>query len=224
MQKKYNLIKELLPLLEEFESQKTERYKQNIDGFKLWILDNMKGEAQSIEEPNWEGKEAGRSPESLISTLIVHLNRYAKTYSKSAIHDSPFSTQEEFIYLINLKAYGAMTKMELIKKNIQEKPVGMQIINRLIHQGWVEQRDSELDKRSKIIQITRKGLEDLENQMSKIRQATEIVTGDLSRNEKMELIRLLNKLNDFHQPIFSKNIHSAELLDTVSAEYLHSKN
>lgn len=220
----YNLIKDLLPLLEEFESKKTQQYANDIQGFKLWIFDNIKEEAQSVDEPNWEGKELGRSPESLISTLIVHMNRYAKTYSKSAIHDSEFSTQEEFIYLINLKAYGAMTKMELIKRNIQEKPVGMQIINRLIHQGWVEQHDSELDKRSKIIQITSKGISDLDKQMSKIRQATEIVTGDLTRNEKMELIKLLNKLNDFHQPIFSKNINSAELLDTVSTEYLHSKN
>src|SRR5690554_5295977 len=91
------------------------------------------------EEPYWEGKEKGRSPESVINTLIVHMNRYAKSYSKSAIYDSEFSTQEDFIYLINLKAFGAMTKMELIKKNIQEKPVGMQIINRLIENGWVDQ-------------------------------------------------------------------------------------
>jgi hypothetical protein len=61
-------------------------------------------------------KENGRSPESVISTLLVHMNRYAKTYSKSAIAGSGFNTQEEFIYLINLKAFGSMTKMELIKK------------------------------------------------------------------------------------------------------------
>lgn len=224
MKMNYHILKDLLPLLEEFESQLSTSYSNDINGFKLWVFDNMKDEVQSVEEPHWEGKEFGRSPESLISTMIVHLNRYAKTYSKSAMHDSGFSTQEEFIYLINLKAYGAMSKMELIKRNIQDKPVGMQIINRLIHQGWVDQQDSEWDKRSKIIQITNKGLNDLDKQMSKIRQATEIVTGDLSRNEKMELIKLLNKLNDFHQPIFSKNINSAELLDTVAAEYLHSNN
>lgn len=220
----YNLLKDLVPLLEEFESINSKKYGNDLDGFKYWIHDIVKDEIHSSEEPDWEGKHLGRSAESIINTLIVHMNRYAKIYSKSAIIDSDFSTQEEFIYLIVLKSYGAMTKMELIKRNIQDKPVGMQIINRLIHQGWVEQTDSELDKRSKIINITSKGLSDLERQMSKIRQATQIVTGDLSRSEKMELIRLLNKLNDFHQPIFSKNIHSSELLEKVSTEMNLTKN
>src|SRR5690554_3404938 len=126
------------------------------------------------EEPDWEGKDKGRSPESVINTLIVHMNRYARTYSKSAIYDSEFSTQEDFIYLINLKAFGAMTKTDLIKKNIQDKPVGMQIINRLIKQGWVQQLDSLTDKRSKIISITAQGSIALAQNMQKIRQATEI--------------------------------------------------
>jgi DNA-binding MarR family transcriptional regulator len=99
----------------------------------------------------------------------------------------------------------------------------MQIINRLISQKWVKQNDSETDKRSKIIQITELGLQALEQQMGKIRQATKIVTGDLSHFEKMELIRLLDKLDRFHQPIFSKNIESAELLERVTNEFYDKK-
>src|SRR5690606_22334926 len=103
----------------------------------------------------------------------------------------------------------------LIKKNVHEKPSGMQTINRLIAQGWVDQTNSEIDKRSKVLKISNKGLNVLENQMDKIRKATEIVTGDLTRNEKMELIRLLNKLNDFHQAIYDKNIEPEYLLSEV---------
>lgn len=220
----YTLIKDTILLLEQFETeiQKEGKYTNDIKGFKYWIASNFHEELSS-QEPNWEGKENGRSPESVINTLIVHLNRYAKIYSKAAIYNSDFSTQEEFIYLINLKALGSMSKMELIRKNIQDKPGGMQIINRLISQKWVKQIDSQTDKRSKIIQITEEGLQVLEQQMDKIRQATKIVTGDLSRSEKMELIRLLDKLDHFHQPIFSKNIDSAELLDRVANEYLPIK-
>jgi hypothetical protein len=68
------------------------------------------------KNPTGKVRKMERTPESAISTLLVHLNRYAKTYSKSAIMDSEFSTQEDFIYLINLKAFGEMTKMALIKK------------------------------------------------------------------------------------------------------------
>lgn len=217
----YTLLKDTIQLLEQFEIEMHKKGKNtgDIKDFKYWVANTFDKEISS-QEPYWEGKEKGRTPESVINTLIVHMNRYAKTYSKSAIHNSDFSTQEEFIYLINLRAFGAMTKMELIKKNIQYKPVGMQIINRLLNQGWVEQRDSEMDKRSKIIQITKKGLQSLDKQMDKIRQATKIVTGDLTHSEKMELIRLLDKLDHFHQPIFSQNMDSADLLERVADAYL----
>ena len=221
----YILIKDSLQLLEEFEVEinRRDNYSNDINGFRKWISDGYKNEI-NLDSTVYEGKESGRSLESVISTLIVHLNRYAKSYSKSAIHDSPFSTQEDFIYLINLKAFGDMTKMDLIKRNIQEKPVGIQIINRLIKNGWVKQENSLTDKRSKIIQITKNGIEVLDRQMDKIRQATQIVTGDLSQVEKIELIRLLKKLEDFHQPIFSKNIESSELLQHVNTVYLTEKN
>ncbi len=154
----YQLIKDVINLIEKFDTIVDSKiYSNNIEGFKHWIYDIEKENHQEVKEPYWEGKEKGRSPESVINTLVVHMNKFAKTYSKSAIHNSDFSTQEDFIYLINLKAFGEMTKTDLIKKNIQEKPVGMQIINRLIKQGWVQQIDLRTDKRSKIISITEQG-------------------------------------------------------------------
>ncbi len=208
----YNLIKDVIDLVQQFENENrvNNNFEATVEGLKNWISD---AHQPYDTEPDWEGKENGRSAESVINTLIVHLNRYAKSYSKSAISGSAFSTQEDFIYLISLKAFGEMSKMDLIKKNVHEKSVGMQIINRLIHSGWIEQRHSKTDKRSKVISITQNGLTALENQMDKIRKATEIVTGNLSKNEKMVLIRLLNKLDDFHHPIYEKNIKTEHLLN-----------
>ncbi|GGG65187.1 MarR family winged helix-turn-helix transcriptional regulator [Epilithonimonas arachidiradicis] len=217
----FTTIHNTIKLLEEFDSENTkESYSDDIQGFRNWIYDKEVIRRKSvIDEPVWEGKENGRSPESVISTLLVHLNRYAKTYSKSAIADSNFNTQEEFIYLINLKAFGSMTKMELIKKNIQDKSAGILIINRLIKQGWVEQTNSQTDKRTKVLRITDEGIEALENQMDKIRTATNIITGNITHQEKMELIRILDKLEQFHNPIFCRNIDHQNLLETVLKDY-----
>lgn len=212
----YDLIKDGIKLLEQFELENRRNgfYTNDIDGFKSWIS-AASTLGHDTSEPDWEGKENGRSAESVISTLIVHMNRYAKSYSKSAILDSDFASQEDFIYLINLRAFGAMSKMDLIRKNVHEKPVGMQIINRLVKQGWVDQRASETDKRSKVICLSTRGLAALEQQMDKIRQATRMVTGDLAHGEKMELIRLLNKLDSFHQAIYDRNLEPAYLLDAA---------
>ncbi|MEC3875093.1 MarR family winged helix-turn-helix transcriptional regulator [Chryseobacterium salviniae] len=215
----YSLTQEVIQLLEQFDKDNEKNnYTADIKGFQQWISDKFSANPNK-EEPYWEGKENGRSPESAISTLLVHLNRYAKNYSKSAISDSGFVTQEDFIYLINLKSFGQMTKMELIKRNIHDKPVGMLIITRLLKNGWIEQTESDTDRRSKLITISEKGKEALEQQMTKIRQATDIVAGNLTYSEKMELIRILNKLDRFHYPIFSKNIDSKDLIKTVYEEH-----
>ena len=213
----YKLLKDVIDLVERYESESNQANEidLSIDDFEKWIA-NKVSVSELESEPDWEGKKKGRSPESVINTLLVHMNRYAKSYSKSAIFGSDFATQEDFIFLINLKAFGEMTKMELIRKNVQEKPAGMQIINRLIAQGWVAQKNSEIDKRSKVISITQKGLEALDTQMDKIRQATRVVTGNLTHVEKMELIRLLNKLNDYHLPIYEQNIEPENLLKAVT--------
>lgn len=216
---KYDMVKNVLKLLEQFELENALhiKYQSNIEDFKNWIALNCRHANKQID-PYWEGKENGRSAASVINTLIVHLSRYAKSYSKSAIFGSEFSTQEDFIYLIILKDFGEMIKMDLIKRNVHDKPVGMQIINRLIMKGWVDQTNSDVDKRSKFLKINDKGLAVLEQQMEKIRQASEMVTGDLTDNEKMELIRLLNKLNEFHMPIYDRNIESEYLLTDVLKE------
>lgn len=221
----YELIKEVVQLLEKFDTNSDPKsYPKDLAGFKRWIYDTEKETEKVADEPDWEGKENGRTPESVISTLIVHMNRYAKNYSKSAIYSSKFTTQEDFIYLINLKAFGAMTKTDLIKKNIQEKPVGMQIINRLIKKGWIEQNDSLEDKRSKIILISDEGLAALEQNMKKIKQATEIVSGNLCHAEKLELIKLLQKLEHFHQPIYTENLDPSKLIDNVYNQYIIHNN
>ncbi|WP_312418568.1 helix-turn-helix domain-containing protein [Epilithonimonas sp.] len=222
----FTIVKNLLELFEKFDSENVNNlYSKDIVGFRNWIYDQESDQQRDGKsEPIWDGKEFGRSPESVISTLLVHLNRYAKTYSKSAIAGSDFSTQDEFIYLINLKSFGSLTKMELIRKNVQEKPAGILIINRLIKQGWVEQKDSVTDRRTKVLTITESGLQALDMQMDKIRTATSIVTGNLTYNEKMDLIRILDKLEQFHHPIFSKNIDNNKLIDTVLQDYSFDKN
>lgn len=207
-------LKQIIDLCSEFEDSASGQYPMNINGFKKWIVDNT-GSDNIQTEPEWEGKVTGRSPESIIASNIVHMNRFGKNYFKSAIAGSEFSTPDEVIYMITLKYNPSITKMDLIKKNVHEKPAGIQIINRLIAKGWVQQNNSETDKRSKVLSITPKGLVTLDNLFNKIRQATTIVSGDLTHSEKMELIRLLNKLHDFHLPIYLKNVEPEGLLDAV---------
>ncbi|UKB86009.1 hypothetical protein LF887_10400 [Chryseobacterium sp. MEBOG06] len=106
----YNLIQEVIELVQQFETENDNNisYRNDLSGFKEWMSDCF--DHHSENETHWEGKENGRGADSVICTFLTHMSRYAKLYSKSAIRDSMFSTQEDFIYLITLKSFGAMSK------------------------------------------------------------------------------------------------------------------
>lgn len=200
---KYKLAKEVLDVLAQYEDSNP---APTLEGFTAWLQDKPL-------HTEWEGMSKGRTVDSILSTLLVHMGRYAKAYSRSVIQHSNFASQDEFIYLITLNAGGPMTKMALIKKNVQDKSSGMQTIQRLIDKGWIHQTDSELDKRSKVIRISTEGSTALDRQMDKIRQATRIVGAKLTEGEKKQLVSLLQKMDAFHQPIYEENWEVDELLD-----------
>ncbi|AZA76392.1 MarR family transcriptional regulator [Chryseobacterium sp. G0186] len=210
----FDLIKSVVELLQQFVEQNERKaiYSNDFQGFADWI--NASYRNDSIEEPDWEGKELGRSADSVINTLLVKMGRYSKTYSRS-IGNSIFSSQDDFIYLISLKIRGAMSKMELIRHHVSEKSAGILIINRLIRNGWAEQTISREDKRAKHIQITAKGLAILEEHMEEIRKASKTVVGNLNHSEKMLLIAILSKLDEFHDSFYRMNIDANNLRDVV---------
>ncbi|UWX62641.1 MarR family winged helix-turn-helix transcriptional regulator [Chryseobacterium oranimense] len=117
--------------------------------------------------------------------------------------------------MISLKTMGAMTKMQLIRRNVHEKSSGILIINRLIRNGWAVQTITEKDKRTKHIHITEKGLAILDEHMDEIRKASKVVVGNLTHSEQMLLIILLSKLDEFHDYYFRMNLETRDLLDNV---------
>jgi DNA-binding MarR family transcriptional regulator len=194
----YKLLNELVLLVAEFEKQ-VNPPREDIHVFGQWLL--SQNQVQSTEpeaEPEWIGKENGRTPDSVINTMLVHLYRYARLHAKLAIADSEFATPDELVYLLNLAAYGAMSKTALVRLNVHEKSAGIQILNRLISQELVEQIPGDADKRSKIITLTDKGREAMERSMGKFRKASADVTGNISEQEKMDLIRILTKMEAHH--------------------------
>ncbi|WP_106917471.1 MarR family winged helix-turn-helix transcriptional regulator [Chryseobacterium aurantiacum] len=211
----FDLIKAVVGLVQQFMEQNEDNvlYSNDLQGFTEWINASSKSYSEQ-GNPDWVGKELGRSSESIINTLLIKMGRYAKTYSRS-IGNSVFSSQDDFIYLISLKTMGAMTKMELIRHNVSEKSSGILIINRLIRYGWAEQTVSQKDKRIKHILITEKGISVLEEHMDEIRKASRVVVGNLNHSEQMLLIAILSKLDEFHDSFYRMNIEATDLLDIV---------
>lgn len=175
----------------------------DLASFSKWVSNTNKKETA---DPTWRNKAKGRSPESVINTALAHLYRYAKLYAKAAIAGTAFSTPDDFIYLLNLVTNGNMTKSALIRLNVHEKSPGMQIVNRLINNGLVNQHAMENNKKSQMISITPFGERLVEETIYNIRTASKSVAEPLSHQEKLDLIRLLMKLEDFHDTKMQKNL------------------
>ncbi|WP_341838102.1 MarR family winged helix-turn-helix transcriptional regulator [Chitinophaga pollutisoli] len=195
----YNLLTDILGLVRMYE-QEMDKERPDVYDFSRWLHQYTARQGHmATDEPEWEGKANGRSADSVINTSLVHLYRYAKLQAKAAIADTEFSTPDDFIYLISLVAFGSMTKTALIRLNVHEKSAGMQIVKRLIDNGLVEQTANDIDKRNRMLHITAKGTRLLNESMENIRQASRNVTEPLTSEEKMELIKLLTKLEKFHE-------------------------
>lgn len=195
----YDLIIEMISLVKNYE-QESEKNSPDVYTFGQWLNQYLVNQGYPTSpEPDWEGKSDGRSADSVINTTLVRLYRYAKLQAKTAIAGTSFSTPDDFIYLISLVSFGSMSKTALIKLNVHEKSAGMQIVKRLIDNGLVIQTPIESDKRNRILHITPKGQLLLNESMHNIRQASRNVTEPLSNEEKMDLIRLLTKLENFHE-------------------------
>ncbi|MDP9955429.1 DNA-binding MarR family transcriptional regulator [Epilithonimonas hungarica] len=210
----FDIIKAVVELVRQFMEQNESKalYSNDIHGFTKWMNTCFRNNSE-LEDHTWIGKESGRSSESVINTLLVRIVRYAKSYSRSIVVNSMFSSQDDFIYLISLNSLGSMSKMDLIRHNVHEKPAGMLVINRLINNGLVEQTISDKDKRIKLIQITKKGLDILDKHMNEIRKASKVVTANLTHPEQMILIGILSKLDEFHYSVYRTDLDATDLLD-----------
>jgi DNA-binding MarR family transcriptional regulator len=109
---------------------------------------------------------------------------------------------DDFIFLVILIEEGTMTKTALIQRNNNSKATGMLVIRRLQEKGFVEQSDDETDKRSQRITITEQGRAVMTNVLPAINNVITLITGDLSRQEQLQFLYLLLRLNKFHTPIF----------------------
>jgi DNA-binding MarR family transcriptional regulator len=196
---KYELLQSLLPYLEEYE--KTNPKTQDPQHFAVWLARQSGNQEPEVSD---KPMAPGESTEVLIGKLLFFLTRYARAYARKALEGSPLGSMDEFVYLATLQAYGVMSKTDLIYRNRHEKPTGMDIIKRLLALELIQQRDDVADRRSKLLEITEKGLATMGGLYGRMGLISHLLTGNLSKTERVDLLQMLEKLENFHQVVQAK--------------------
>lgn len=190
---KYDVIKEVMELLDEFwESE--EAVHKSAESFCQYVLDKRFNGAHF----RYIVKNMGGQKHS-IGYLIGKMCRYARFYNRELLRHTEFATPEEFGLAASLIHGKTPKKTELLSKEVIEVPTGMAILKRLVHKGiLLEIQDAE-DKRALRIGLTPFGREKVLEAFKILSPLNEVITGPLSDEEAERLVELLCKLDEFHQ-------------------------
>lgn len=151
----------------------------------------------------------------MLGSLVGRLGAYAQMYSKKALDKLNLNNVEDWVYLIVLHEMGMPKKSELIYKMLSEFPSGIDVIKRLLKNGFAEEFPDETDKRSKRLKITTLGMEVVMQGFPEMRKVGEMAFGTLTSLEKITLLNILRKLEVFHDKHY-KNIRTSEFDEAYS--------
>lgn len=208
----YSILQKIIGDLENFEAENTSN-PVSMEDFVGFLNQKYLGRIltpQPVVVPS-------ENAENNIGQLVAFMYRYAKGYIKKALEESTILTLDDFGYLAAVWQYGNLTKTQVIEKNIHEKNTGMEILKRLINNQLLEQQDDENDKRSKRLKITPLGQAELFKSFDGMLKVSKIISGKLNDTERLQLFYLLNKLHNFHNPIFLQEKESS--IDQVLEKY-----
>ena len=150
------------------------------------------------QEEKHESDDYGMPLQSQMAALLLRMSKFATHYSKKALKDSALNNTEDWFYLIGLIDGRAPKKSEYIHEMLSEFPTGIEIINRLLKLGMLEEIPDPGDKRSKRIKITNSGLALLYSTLPRMNKIGDMAFDRLDTIEKSILLNLLKKLETFH--------------------------
>lgn len=192
----YELVKELTLLVGSFKEENQDA-EADIHTFLEWVRSkkNTPFDKESYDI-------TGHSLEVEIAAYIGRLSRYSNTYIKKTLEGLPFSTDMEFAFTAILDGATQVGKTDLIRMMSYDKSSGMGVIKRLLKNRLIEEFPNPEDKRGKLLRLTKKGKKNVQLGYQKAPKAAQLVSKSLSKEEKLELLRLLKKADDFHYPIY----------------------
>lgn len=196
-----DLLTDLIAAFKQYQLTAALGEKSTLADFGIWLNQ----QSYLTGKPKNAGHEEiiGRNDIDIeIGKMVIYMNRYAKLLIRKGLEGFPELVNEDFTYLYILMTCESMTKMQLIDKNIHEKPTGLEVIKRLLKYGLIAERDDEQDKRSKRVFLTEKGKATFFNTLGQMEKVSKLVSGKLTLEEKKQLYALLKKLEDFHNNLF----------------------
>lgn len=191
----YSLLKELLKYIEKYQE---EHSSQKIESFTIWL------NSQLFTERKSNGHSA--HDELLIAFKLMHLNKELKKQTKAVLSESNVSSIDEYSFLLHLDYQDSYRKMEIIEMHNIEPPTGIEIIKRLTKKKFIEEFPDKEDRRAKRIQITKKGVNELNRIKPKFDSIFIKFTEPINLNERIQISGIFDKMITRHNRVDGREL------------------
>lgn len=192
----YSHIKRLADWAEKYENQLSDGQEWDDNDFATWL---------AIEVNAAKVVAAVPKQQQSLAMPVYFLYKYALFYSRKIFKDSLIYSLDDFSFLASLLPDKKLKKADVIRKNIAEKSSGNEVLKRLLKQELIKETNNPADKRSKLLEITSKGFDEINAVRTQLYKMGALVDGDLSEEEKSLMHAMLSKLHHFHNPLFEAN-------------------
>ena len=220
--KKYSKIVEFLAHLERFESEVPDG---DLKSFCSWYLNQETPFYHQIKNEDSEIAQkikelSAPSMNRLLGQTLFRMSRYADFYIRKQINSLGIKNIEEFRYLISFLVIESPNKTEVIQYNISEFTSGIEVIKRLIKNGWVIEHEDPEDRRSKRLELTQEGFQLAIQAVEKLKDVGKVMFIGMEEPTKYQIFELLRPLDDLHSRCFWQNRDAdlSEALENLEKE------
>lgn len=231
MGSRYNVLKQIIDLWEEYENNAGQI---QLKDFVEWLNLQMKGESDPDEKPAMTRSRTSPSLQSQalknfdeptrFMEYISRISRFNEFYTRKFFEGLPINSRLEFLFLQTVNLTGKAKKTDLINYLLVEYTTGMDIIKRLINNGLLQETLNENDKRVKLLEITKEGKEKLLLAEKRLKDERTMFLACTSMNKWKKTIPVLDEICDFHNNIYNNHNDKPypELLNLMdSLKHLH---
>lgn len=193
-------MKELVNLVNDYQYFVEETGILDLQPFANWLskkytnINDFKTREHTVNEAGLD---------VMASYLLGGLSSYVEAWVKICFEGSPLYSLTDY-GIIKTVQYSHIppSKTQIAENVIAEKTTCIEAIKRLVKAGILSEIDDEKDKRVKRVQLTNEGIHLINTIDSKMKSLGKLLMGSLDNQEKLSLLPILQKLNDFHNELY----------------------
>lgn len=207
---------ELVKLITYWASFTDNHSNATVEDFCRYVLAQTPKE-DVTNQASFQNKKVPLDLDSRFMRAITRTAMSLWTYMRIALKDTSVKTLENFTFLASLHVHVECRKSEVINYAMIEFSTGIEILNRMIRGGMIQERIDPSDKRGRLLSLTAKGKNSLQECFKKTNLAKKILLQNVSEEDKKVCVFVLEPIHTRHAAlsIESKSKTIEEVYETL---------